>query len=450
MLDRVYLALECWVRATPVRLDRFASYIPIRLLRKLADVKLVRTLRHVYRNSPAQRRRWEQAGIVFSDLDSPEVLSRIPFTTGEELAGRPEDFMCVERDELVHHFTSSGSTGVPKDIYFTEEDLAHHADMMGTHFRKFPGSSRVLVMFVTGFEYWAAGSILRWAFERAGMFVQESCASLSPAEQVERIRQLGINVIVTSPSYLHRLTIEMDCDPAGLGIRYIHLASAPFLEKFRREMEKTWNAKIIDAYGSMELGCGTASECVHGNGLHVMEADFRMEIIDPDSGEVLPDGEEGEVAITTLCRVGMPLVRYRTGDLAALIPADGRCACGLPLRKMTRIKKRVDHMVALGAGNNLYPGELEAVLLLVPGVADYQVIIGKEGYKDILNVTVESADGSSRMRERVVEALLSIVSVQIPVEKSRTAEIGKISVVPLGELSRGRPKTRRVIDTRRD
>ena len=448
MLDWVYLAVERWVRANASRTAKLADYVPLWYVRRLSEVKLLRTLRYVYRKSPAQRERWSKAGVKLTDLRSPGVLRHIPLTEGVELAEHPEEYICVPEEELVHVLTSTGNRTKPKKVYLTAEDLEVHVRMMGTHLRRFPHATRAAAVFNTDLPTWSAGTVVRRGIESAGIFGILSHTGRSVPEQIALLKEYQIDALFTMPAYLHRMTVEADGNLRELGIHTIHLGGQAWNEEYRAMTEQAWGAKLIDAYGSMELVCSIASECMYQSGLHVMEVDFWVEIVDPATGRVLPDGEEGEVVVTTLSRRGMPLVRYRTHDLAHLIDEDERCACGLPLRKMSRVRGRLDDTIIVGGDANVYADEWDRALLAIPGVTDYQVILEKDGYKDVLHLKVEGDTAQRDLPDTIREAAVSIPNVKIAFATTRTLTIGKIEVLPRGTLSEGRPKARRVVDKR--
>jgi len=447
MLGWTVLAMEGWIRRTPARTHRLMKHVPLWGVRWASDAKLVRTLRHVWRNSPAQRKRWENCGVRLRNLRSPEVLRRIPFTTSSDIAEHPEDYFCVAPGELIHVLSTSGTKGVPKKVYLTADDFDRQVQLIATQLRGLPGATRAAVTFNTEFPTWSAGPVARRGVEAAGMFGILAGARRSVPEQIQLIKEYEINTLLGLPAYIHRITVEAAEDLRRLGVRYILLGAQPWTEEFRRMLEAAWGAKVIDVYGSTECVYGIAAECIRRNGLHIPETDLRVEIIKSTSGEVLPDGEEGEVVVTTLSRRGMPLVRYRTGDLAHLLAGHLRCGCGLPLRKMSRVRGRVDDVIILG-GENVYPDEFDRALLSVPGVTDYQLVVEKESFRDVLHLAVETERREPHLRDVLSRALVKIPQVEIGYDMMKTLTVGGIEFVPPGALSAGRTKTVRIIDRR--
>ena len=448
MLDWLYLAMERRARADSQGQAKGFQEVSPSILRKLRKAKLIRTLRHVYRNSPAQRKSWNDAGLNISDLRSPEVLGHLPFTTGRQVAEHGEDYLCVPPEELIHILTTSATKGMEKTIYLTDDDFNHQVRMIGATFLRLPGASRVAAMFLVHDPTWSVGTIMRRAIAEAGMLGFLSGVHRSIPEQIALIKKYRINCIMTSPSYLSRLTFESPQDVKDLGVLFIQLGAQPWTEKFRDHMQEAWGATLLDCYGSNECACGIASECLCQNGLHMGEADYWIEIVDPATGELLPEGEEGEIIITTLSRRGMPLIRYRTGDLSSLLPNEQRCECGSALGKIGRIRGRVDDMLIVGAGHNLYPDEIDRAVFSIPGVTDYQLVIGKDGHKEVVHLTVEAAKPQDDMGKVLLKLLLGIDSIGLSHDVAQTLTLGKMQVVAPGSLSQGRPKTIRIIDKR--
>ena len=448
MFGWAHLAIERWVRADSVRMDKLCNHIPLWYIRRLSEKKLVKTLRYVYRNCPVQRQRWNEAGLKLSDLRSAEVLEQIPFTKGPELAKHPEDYICVGRDELIHVLTSSCTKGLRKKLYLTADDFIDQVRMMGAHLRRLPGASRIAIMFSVDDPYWSTGAVLRRGIEEAGMFGLLSGVHHSIPRQIGLIKEFQIDCLMTTASYAGRLALEAPLDVKDLKVRYLHLSAQAWTEEYRAEMEKVWGAKVIDGYGSSESTYGISVECPEQNGLHISEVDYWVEIVDPATGKVLPDGSEGEIVFTTLSKRGMPLVRYRTGDLSYLMPRDERCPCGVPMRRMGRVRGRKDDMLVFGNGENVYPDELDRAVLSVAGVTDYQLVADEDKYKDVLHLKVETNSSPEGLKDTLIKALLSIPGIQISHDVDRVLDFGSIEQVPPGSLSKGRPKSIRITDKR--
>jgi phenylacetate-CoA ligase len=173
-----------------------------------------------------------------------------------------------------------------------------------------------------------------------------------------------------------------------------------------------------------------------------------VEIVDPETGAPVSDGTYGEIVITTLSRKGLPLVRYRTHDMACLLPDEKRCACGMPTRRLSRVRGRLDHLLIIGAGANIYPDELDSAILAVPGISEYQVTIDREGHRDVLGLAVESDESPEALVEKLKQALMTQCIIRWNIEDRKLLVFGEFRVLPHGTLGVGRPKARRIVDLR--
>lgn len=448
MLGWLLVNADRYGRSDSRTVARRLSWLPEGFIPRLQRAKLVRTLKYVYRHSAAQRRLWAEAGVRPGDLRSPDVLTRIPFCDRRDLALHPENYICVPPDRLTHVITTSGTTGQAKKLYFTTEDLERQARMIGTKLCRLPGASRVMALYSVEHPTWSSGAMARRGIEKAGLFGMLVGTHKQPQEMIDLIKEYRIDTLMSVTAFAHRLTFEAKEDLRTLGVRYLLLGGQPWSESLRQQLEEAWGAVAMDVYGTNECACGIASECEHKDGLHISEADFWIEILDPKTGSPQPDGEEGEIVITTLSREGMPLVRYRTGDLGHILPEHGRCACGMAVRKLSRIRGRLDDMLIIGNANNVFPDEFDQVVLAVPGVSDYQVIMEKEAYKDLIHLTAEAENDTPELRQQLVDALMKIKFIKAGCESSGTVKIGTIQGVPRGTLSCGRPKAVRIVDRR--
>jgi len=446
--DWFYVAVDRYGRPDPKGLAKRLNHVPGWFIRRIAKAKLASVLRHVWRNSPVQREAWQKAGVRYRDLGRPEVMQRIPFCDVQHLTDEPEAYVCVAREELLHVLTTSGTTGHAKKLYFTRDDLIRQTRMLGTNLRRLPGASRAIGMFRVNDPTWSAGAVVRRGIEEAGMFGLLAGNLVTPNEAVKLIRTYGIDVILSSASCVHRLTVEAETDLKALGMRYILLSTQAWSESLRTELEDAWGAKVLDAYGTNECGCGIASECLEQAGLHVSEADFWLEIIDPATGEAVADGEEGELVVTTLSRRGMPLVRYRVGDLTRFLPREKRCKCGLAVRKIARIRGRTDDMLIVGTGLNVFPDEFDEAILGVPGVTDFQLTVERDGFCDVLHLVVETEIGGETLKQTMTEAMRRVKYVKMSMDETKTLRLGAIRNVPRGSLTKDRPKSRRILDQR--
>jgi phenylacetate-CoA ligase len=448
MLNWLGARIEGYMRKRPQLLAACLRRVPRWVVRRASRAKLHKVLLHVWDHSEYQRERWREAGIRRRDLREPDVLRRIPFFDPAVLQEHPEWCACVPERELTHLVNSSGTTGVKKRVYLTTEDLDQQARIMGMRLAALEGARRVLMIFGTRSPAVSVGALGTRAIEKGGLFGLHASHDRTTEEQLELIRDHHIDTIIASVTAMQRITMEAACDLKSLGVKYLLLSAQPWPESLRTELESAWGATVLDVYGLMEFGSGIASECPEKNGLHIASTDAWVEIVDPETTEPMSDGEYGEIVLTTLSRRGMPLVRYRTHDFACLMPENGRCPCGMPTRRLSRVRGRLDHVVIIGNGCNIYPDEIDRAVFGVPGVADYQLTVDREGYQDILGLTVESTEPIEALEEELKQNFVGIRLLRRNILERRTIVFGEFKAVPPGTLSADRMKTVRIVDRR--
>ncbi|RLG42369.1 MAG: phenylacetate--CoA ligase, partial [Thermoproteota archaeon] len=276
--------------------------------------------------------------------------------------------------------------------------------------------------------------------------------SLEPEEQLSLMEKFRPVAILGTTSYVFRVTEELvqrGVDLTQFGVHTIALGAEAWPESVREYLEEKWGATVVDQYGLTEATFAVAAECREQDGLHVNEIDLYVEIVDPETGERVAPGEEGEIVFTTLSRRAMPLVRYRTGDVAAMIP--GECGCGSPTVRITRIRGRTDDMFTLGTGENMYPSFFDEALLGIPGVVDYQIVLSGENMRDSILVRVEASSPSEDLRREIREAVLGVRSIRHDFEVSKAISSVEVEFVGSGEISQASGeeiKRRRVVDLR--
>ena len=381
-------------------------------------------------------------------VNSLDVLRDIPFTTKEDLrANVPYGFLAVPKEEIVRLHSSSGTTGVATPIFHTASDIESWADLVARCMYMTGVRREDVFQNTMGYGLFTGGLGFHYGAERLGVMVIPSGPGNS-RRQIYLMRTFGTTVIHILPSYAMRLLSvfeEMGLDPKEeTRLRIAFIGAEPHSEEMRRRIEEAYGMDAYNSYGLSEMnGPGVAFECPYKNGLHVWEDSFILEVIDPETLEPLPDGEEGELVFTTLTREGMPLVRYRSGDLAAVYPEP--CPCGRSHRRISRIKGRTDDMLIV-KGVNIFPIQIERVLMNIPEVGtDYQIILDRKNYMDALTVRVEINakffDGDirhlERLRKRIVEELRSEIIIEPEVE-----------LLEPGSIPKGEGKAVRVIDRR--
>ncbi|MBN2350989.1 MAG: phenylacetate--CoA ligase [Spirochaetales bacterium] len=382
-------------------------------------------------------------------LSSLEEISELPFTTKDDLRTNfPCGLLAVPLDEAVRLHSSSGTTGNPTVVFHTARDIEEWGNLMARSLYM-SGARRADVFQNTmGYGLFTGGLGMHYGAEKLGMLT----IPIGPGNiqrQIWFMRQFRTTALHILPSYALRLAgalRETGVDPRrDLALRLAFVGAEPHTEGVRRRIEDELGVKVYNCYGLSELcGPGVAFECPEQDGLHLWEDHFLAEIIDPETGRPLPPGEEGELVLTSLRREAMPLVRYRTRDLTAFLP--GPCPCGRTHVRLRRIKGRDDDMLIIN-GVNLFPMQIEKVLMKVPGVGDnYLIEIHKEKFMDRLVVKVEAHGALFRGTLKELEHL------QCEIEELLKAEIlvtPAVKLVEPGTLPRAEGKAKRVVDLRK-
>ncbi|WP_256107120.1 phenylacetate--CoA ligase PaaK [Streptomyces sp. ODS05-4] len=398
--------------------------------------RLRETLHHAYERVPFYRESFDRAGVRPDDLRSLGDLARFPFTAKADLRGQyPFGMFAVERSRVRRLHASSGTTGLPTVVGYTDRDLEVWAEVVARSIRAAGGRPGDTVHVAYGYGLFTGGLGAHYGAERLGCTVVPASGGMT-ARQVRLIQDFRPEVIMVTPSYMLTLLDEFErqgVDPRSTSLRVGIFGAEPWTEEMRREIEERFAIDAVDIYGLSEvMGPGVAQECVDGKGaLTVWEDHFLPEVVDPLTGEVLPDGEHGELVFTSLTKEAMPVVRYRTRDLTTLLPA----APGRPFRRMEKVTGRSDDMVIL-RGVNLFPTQVEEIVLRVPALAPhFQLRLERRGRLDALTVRVEArADAGPADRAeaaRAVEAAMKDgigVSVQVEVVDPETLErsVGKL------------------------
>ncbi|MFF1301934.1 phenylacetate--CoA ligase PaaK [Streptomyces sp. NPDC058307] len=411
-------------------------------LRALQLERLRASLRHAYEHVPFYRASFDRAGVRPDDCRSLTDLARFPFTTKADLRENyPYGMFAVPRDHVRRIHASSGTTGRPTVVGYTENDLSLWADMVARSLRAAGARPGDVVHVAYGYGLFTGGLGAHYGAERLGCTVVPASGGMT-ARQVQLIQDLEPRVIMVTPSYMLTLLDEFErqgVDPRSTSLRVGVFGAEPWTEEMRREIEERFAIDAVDIYGLSEvIGPGVAQECVETkDGLHVWEDHFFPEIVDPITGEVLPDGERGELVFTSLTKEAMPVVRYRTRDLTRLLPGTARV-----FRRMEKVTGRSDDMVIL-RGVNLFPTQIEEIVLRTPGVAPhFQLRLTREGRLDALTVRAESRPGATpEARDAAARAIAAAVKDGIGVS------VG-VEIVEPESLERSVGKIRRIVDLR--
>lgn len=346
------------------------------------------------RNSPFYKKRLDDAGINQDTSLDPDNLDNIPFTTKDDLRNEyPLGLLAAPQSEIVRMHCSSGTTGNPVAICHTRNDINSWADLMARCLYMVGVRADDVFQNMSGYGLFTGGLGIHFGAERLGCMTIPAGAG-NTTRQIKLVKDFKTTVAHILPSYAmiigERLR-QMGEDPRAFPLRIALVGAEPYTEEFRRRLEELFAMKVYNSYGLSEMnGPGVAFECQAQNGLHIWEDAYIAEIIDPETGKHCQDGQVGELVMTSLCREGMPILRYRTRDLTRFIAGD--CACDRNHRRMDRILGRVDDMIII-KGVNIYPMQIEKILMTFPEVGqNYLVVLEKEGPGDLLRIQVEIRD----------------------------------------------------------
>lgn len=388
-----------------------------------------------------------QAGIDPLSIQSLADLTRLPFTTKDDLRrAYPDRMLTRPVTDMVRLHASSGTTGAATVIYYTQADLDCWADLVARCMHMVGMRASDTFQNMAGYGLFTGGLGIHYGAERLGCLTIPAGAGNSK-RQLKLLEDFQVSAIHIIPSYaLHLSTVmeKMDFSPNRLNVRIALIGAEPHTEAIRQRIEEVYGLKAYNSYGLSEMnGPGVAFECLEQNGMHLWEDAYLPEIVDPDTDQPVPEGEVGELVITTLCREGMPLIRYRTKDLTRFLPGD--CPCGRVHRRLDRIKGRADDMIII-KGVNIYPMQVEQALMTIPEVGqNYQIILEREGYLDQIRVKVEIKNEFFAEDMRKLQALQSRISARLRDEILISA---RIDLVESNSLPKSEGKAQRVLDLR--
>ncbi|MFU8891757.1 MAG: phenylacetate--CoA ligase family protein [Anaerosomatales bacterium] len=403
-------------------------------------------LARVYDRVPLYREKFDDAG-VRPHVETLADLADVPFTVKDDMrANYPYGMFAADRRDIVRVHASSGTTGQITVVGYTERDICNWADLMARTLACAGANADDIVQVAYGYGLFTGGLGVHYGSERLGCLTIPISGG-NTRRQVQVLSDFDVTVLACTPSYsllVAETAEEMGIDPRSLPLRIGVFGAEPWSENMRVQIEERLGIRAIDIYGLSEvLGPGVASECMEQCGLHVNEDHFLIEILDPQTLRPVPDGQPGEVVFTTLTKEGIPVIRYRTRDISRIIP--GQCACGRTLRRIERITGRTDDMIIV-RGVNVFPSQIEQVLTGIAGVAPhYQVVLGKRGSMDTVEVHVEVAPDLAFDEVRELEALQRTVRAEIA---SALAVSIDVKLVEPRSIERSEGKARRVVDLR--
>lgn len=416
-------------------------------LKAWQDERLVKQVRHVWDNVPSYRKKMEEKGVAPEDIQSSADLYKLPFTSKADLRDNyPDGLVAVPRSKCVRVHATSGTTGKRVMAFYTQHDIDLWTDCCARAITAVGGSEEDVCQIAYGYGMFTGGIGLDQGSRRVGCLTVP-ISSGNTDRQIQFIRDLGTTILCCTPSYaaylgesMHEMGMTPDQIPLKAGI----FGAEAWSEEMRQDIQNTMGIKAYDIYGLTELsGPGVAFECSAQSGMHINEDHFIAEIIDPDTGEVLPEGSKGELVFTSIDKEAFPLLRYRTRDICIL--KREKCSCGRTLVKMCKPMGRSDDMLII-RGVNVFPSQIETVLLNHGYPANYQIIVGRVKSTDTLDVHVEmtpemftdNVGEIERRQKQLVDGLRAMLGLA-----------AKVTLVAPKSIVRSEGKAVRVIDNRK-
>ena len=423
------------------------DYLPVEQLREIQFQRLKDMVHRAYHNVDLFSERMEDINMTPADLKSLDDIAKIPFTVKNDLRDTyPYGLFASPLNEVVRLHASSGTTGKPIVVGYTKEDIDVWASVMQRTFACCELSKEDIVQNSYGYGLFTGGLGAHYGAETLGATVIPTSGG-NTERQIMVLKDFGVTAICSTPSYfLHILerAASMGIELKDLPLRAGIFGAEPWTDQMQQRIEKAAGIKAYDIYGLSEIiGPGVASACSERDGLHIFEDHFYPEIINPETGEVLPDGTEGELVLTTLSKQAMPMIRYRTRDITML--KTEKCGCGRTIRRIRRIGRRSDDMFII-RGVNVFPSQIEEALLRVEGTAPhYQIILTREHDLDKMEVQVEItpelfSDNYSEMeglRKQIAHEIHNIVNIN-----------AQVNLVSPNTIARSEGKAKRLIDNR--
>ncbi|HTJ94199.1 MAG TPA: phenylacetate--CoA ligase PaaK [Pararobbsia sp.] len=403
------------------------------------------SLTHAYENSPVYRRKFDEAGVHPADLKALSDLASFPFTTKQDLRDNyPFGLFAVPQQRVARIHASSGTTGKPTVVGYTARDLDTWANLVARSIRAAGAQPGDKVHISYGYGLFTGGLGAHYGAERAGLTVIPFGGGQTE-KQVQLIQDFRPDIIMVTPSYMLSIADELErqgVDPARCSLRIGIFGAEPWTNDMRVAIEQRMGIDAVDIYGLSEvMGPGVASECVETkDGPTIWEDHFYPEVVDPETGEVLPDGELGELVFTSLTKEALPIIRYRTRDLTRLLPGTART-----MRRMEKITGRCDDMMIV-RGVNVFPTQIEELLLKQHALAPhYQIVLTKEGPLDVMTINVEPCPETAP-DTAVLHAARDALAHDV---KALIGVTANVAVLAVNGIERSVGKARRVIDKRK-
>lgn len=416
-------------------------------LEELQLQRLQQTLRHAYENVPFYRKSFDEAGIKPDSVKSLDDLQKVPFTVKQDLRDNyPFGMFAVPAEKVVRLHASSGTTGKPTVVGYTQQDINTWADLMARAIVMAGGSSKDVVQNAYGYGLFTGGIGVHYGAERIGATVVPVSGGNTP-RQLMLMQDFGTTILTCTPSYALFLGEEIHnagIDPQTLKLRIGIFGAEPWSERMREQLEAKLNITALDIYGLSEvIGPGVSMECPEKKGMHIFEDHFLAEIIDPETNKTLPYGQPGELVITSLTKEALPIIRYRTRDITVL-NAD-TCGCGRSFARMQRVTGRTDDMLII-RGVNVFPSQIESVLLEFGDTEPhYLLVVDRKGALDDLEIWVELNEKFFSDKVRALEDLENKLRGRI---LSVLGISARIKFVEPRTIPRSEGKAKRVVDKR--
>ncbi|MEM2081352.1 MAG: phenylacetate--CoA ligase [Candidatus Bathyarchaeia archaeon] len=423
--------------------------MPTTELRKHQLKKLKEQVKHCYENSAFYRKKLDMAGLKPENIKTLDDLQKIPFTVKDDLRDNyPLGMLAVNPVEIVEIHASSGTTGNPVIGAYTQNDMEVWQELMARTLYTAGSRKTDVVHIAYGYGLFTGGLGFHYGAQKIGAMIVPASGGMTQ-RQIKLMKDLGATVLCCTPSfavYLAEAMVKEGVNPKkDLKLRIGLFGAEPWSEKIRDRIEEELGIEAFDIYGLTELcGPGVSIECNAHNGLHIWEDHFIVETIDPETGEVLSPGEEGELVFTTLTKTGIPMLRFRTRDISVV--ETEKCDCGRTHARMMRVTGRSDDMLII-RGVNVFPSQIEYAIMSFPEIAaHYQIVVDRPGALDTFTVKVELTEKASKNKRLDKNALKLALQERIHGITGLTAEI---EIVECGAIPRSEGKAKHVIDLRK-
>lgn len=427
--------------------NKESETIDLEKLKEKQIERLKATVERAYETVPFYKKSFEKAGVKPEDLKSLDDLAKFPFLTKKDMReAYPFGLFSEPMENIVRLHASSGTTGHPTVVGYTKNDIDIWSEVMARTLCAEGGSEKDIIQVAYGYGLFTGGLGAHYGAERAGMTVVP-ISSGNSKRQLMLLKDFNVNLIACTPSYALNLVDvaeEMGIDIKELPLRAGFFGAEPWSDSIRKEIEDNMNITALDIYGLSEIiGPGVSFECEAKEGMHINEDHFYPEIINPETGEVLPDGQEGELVLTTITKEAFPAFRYRTRDITKL--NRDRCKCGRTLVRMDKVTGRTDDMLII-RGVNVFPSQIESVIMEIEEVEPhYLIIIDRDGALDKLEIQIEIRQNFFSDEIRKLDAIRDKIAKAV----SETLNVSaKITLVEPKTIERSMGKAVRVVDRR--